>query len=90
MCSCQLSQPGEIATRWAPPACAVSYGWLGYTLTIPSFLAFLTLGLAVGLCLFRRLCRRDRVMALIGASSAADVVSEEFGDGNLNLVFRCR
>ncbi|CAN0535249.1 unnamed protein product, partial [Ectocarpus sp. 12 AP-2014] len=31
-----------------------------------------------------------KVMALIGASSAADVVSEEFGDGNLNLVFRCR
>lgn len=31
-----------------------------------------------------------RVMELMGASSAADIVSEEFGDGNLNLVFRCR
>ena len=31
-----------------------------------------------------------RVMALMGASTAADIVSEEFGDGNLNLVFRCR
>lgn len=31
-----------------------------------------------------------RVMQLLGASSAADIASEEFGDGNLNLVFRCR
>ncbi|CAM9710612.1 unnamed protein product, partial [Sphacelaria rigidula] len=30
-----------------------------------------------------------RVMELLGASSAADIVSEEFGDGNLNLVFKC-
>eukprot|EP00752_Nemacystus_decipiens_P005063 g4597.t1 len=31
-----------------------------------------------------------KVMALMGASSASDIESEEFGDGNLNLVFRCR
>lgn len=31
-----------------------------------------------------------RVMEVLGASSAAEIVSEEFGDGNLNLVFRCR
>eukprot|EP00904_Undaria_pinnatifida_P005086 jgi/Undpi1/1707/HiC_scaffold_11.g05097.m1 len=30
-----------------------------------------------------------KVMEIIGATSAGEVLSEEFGDGNLNLVFRC-
>lgn len=32
----------------------------------------------------------DRAMEILGASSAAEIESEEFGDGNLNLVFRCK
>lgn len=36
-----------------------------------------------------RVTNFNRVMEIIGATSAGEVLSEEFGDGNLNLVFRC-